>query len=156
MMNTVIVLSALATVSLTQQQGEPIPIVRYENEGVNADGSYQWSLETGNGIVAQEQGQIKNAGSENEAAEVQGSFQYQAPDGTPISMNYIANEGGFQPQGEHLPTPPPIPPAIQRALEWIAAHPEPEEAQRPQRDVLAKPLPRPFQKTNQRGFNRQF
>nr|CAI5840093.1 unnamed protein product [Callosobruchus analis] len=114
------------------------------------------SFETGNGIVAQEQGQIKNAGSENEAAEVQGSFQYQAPDGTPISMNYIANEGGFQPQGDHLPTPPPIPPAIQRALEWIAAHPEPEEPHRPQREVHTKSAPQLYQKKLQQGFNRRF
>lgn len=44
----VIVLSAVLTaLSSAQQptqqpQGEPIPIIRYENEGVNADGSYQW------------------------------------------------------------------------------------------------------------------
>lgn len=42
----VIVLSVLTALSSTQQptqpQGEPIPIIRYENEGVNADGSYQW------------------------------------------------------------------------------------------------------------------
>ncbi|CAH0558121.1 unnamed protein product [Brassicogethes aeneus] len=109
------------------QTSEPIPIVKYENEGVNADGSYQWSYETGNGIKADEQGQLKNAGAENEAQEAQGSFSYTADDGTVISLQYIANEEGFQPVGDHLPTPPPIPPAIQKALEWLAAHPEPEE-----------------------------
>ncbi|XP_018577183.1 endocuticle structural glycoprotein SgAbd-8-like [Anoplophora glabripennis] len=122
-----VVLALISTSNSQQPQGEPIPIIRYDNEGVNADGSYQWSFETGNGIVAQEQGQIKNAGSDNEAAEVQGSVQYTDSDGTPISLNYIANEDGFQPQGDHLPTPPPIPPAIQKALEWIAAHPEPDQ-----------------------------
>ncbi|KFB44251.1 AGAP009876-PA-like protein [Anopheles sinensis] len=45
---------------------EPIPIIRQEQE-VNPDGSYSWSYETGNGIAAEEQGFLKNAGSEQEA-----------------------------------------------------------------------------------------
>ncbi|XP_019878614.1 endocuticle structural glycoprotein ABD-4 [Aethina tumida] len=128
-MKVILCLAAVLAVSQCKpQQGqEPIAIVKYENEGVNPDGSYQWSYETANGIKADEQGQLKNAGSENEAQEAQGSFSYTADDGTPIALQYIANEGGFQPQGDHLPTPPPIPPAIQRALEWLAAHPEPEQ-----------------------------
>lgn len=109
---------------------EVIPILSQDSE-VNFDGSYRSSYETGNGISAQEQGQLKNAGNpETEAEEVQGSFQYTAPDGTPIGIQYVANEFGFQPQGAHLPvapTPPPVPEAIQRALDWIAKNPQPEE-----------------------------
>ncbi len=83
------------------------------------------SYETGNGIAANEQGTVKNAGNpETEAISVQGQFSYTADDGTPIQLQYLADENGFQPQGAHLPTPPPIPEAIQRALEWNAAHPE--------------------------------
>lgn len=70
-------------------------------------------------------------GSEEPALEAQGSFQYTAPDGTPIAVQYVANENGFQPQGEHLPTPPPIPEAILRALAYIEAHP-PQEQPAPQ------------------------
>ncbi|KAJ3654480.1 hypothetical protein Zmor_013667 [Zophobas morio] len=108
------------------QPGQPIAILR-QSQDVNFDGSYQWSYETENGIAAQEQGVLKNANSPEPAEEAQGSFSYTAPDGTPISIQYVANENGFQPQGAHLPVPPPIPPQIQRALEWIAAHPEPEQ-----------------------------
>lgn len=58
-------------------------------------------------------------------------MQYNAPDGTPIAISWTADEFGTQVAGTHIPTPPPIPPAIQRALEWIAKQPstpEPEEA----------------------------
>lgn len=85
------------------------------------------SYETENGIQAQEQGQLKNAGGQEPAMEAQGSYQYTADDGTPISLQYIANENGFQPQGAHLPVAPPIPDAILRALAYNAAHPEEDE-----------------------------
>ncbi|KAL4707823.1 hypothetical protein ACJJTC_001769 [Scirpophaga incertulas] len=91
---------------------------------------YSFSYETSNGIAAQESGQLKNAGREDEAIEVQGSNQYSAPDGTPIQLSYIANENGYQPQGAHLPTPPApqaIPDYILRSLEYIRTHPPKEE-----------------------------
>lgn len=87
---------------------------------------FSTSYETENGISAQEQGQPRGAGQE-QIEDVQGSFQYTAPDGTPIQITYVANENGFVPQGNHLPTPPPIPAAILKSLEYNAAHPEPEE-----------------------------
>ena len=37
------------------------------------------------------------------------SYQYYAPEGELISLKYLADENGFQPEGDHLPTPPPIP-----------------------------------------------
>lgn len=55
-----------------------------------------------------------------EAETIQGSYSYTAPDGTPITVTYIADENGYRAEGAHLPTPPPIPEAIQRALAYIA------------------------------------
>lgn len=84
--------------------------------------------ETENGIAAQERGQLKQLGPQEDGISAEGSYQYYAPDGTPISVSYIANEYGFQPQGAHLPTPPPIPEAIQRSLAFNAANPESPQA----------------------------
>jgi hypothetical protein len=57
--------SALAAPQ-TQSSTEPIPIIRQEQE-VNFDGSYKYAYETGNGIQAEEEGFLKNAGTDEEA-----------------------------------------------------------------------------------------
>ncbi|CAG9823659.1 unnamed protein product [Phaedon cochleariae] len=79
--------------------------------------------ETDNGIYAQEEGIVRKINKDNVDILVLGSFLYTSPEGKEVSLKYTADENGFHPQGDHLPTPPPIPPQILRALEWIAAHP---------------------------------
>lgn len=72
-------------------------ILRSENV-LNLDGSYQYLYETDNGLNVKEQGQPKQIDGSNELAmQVQGGYEYTAPDGAVISMSYIANENGFQP-----------------------------------------------------------
>ncbi|CAH0407737.1 unnamed protein product [Chilo suppressalis] len=108
-----------------QPAGDQIPIIRLETDGPNVDGSYKWLYETGNEINAEETGYVKNFGK-GEGEEVQvaeGKFSYKSPEGDLIALTYIADENGFQPQGDHLPTPPPIPPAIQKALEYLKTLP---------------------------------
>ncbi|XP_056644610.1 endocuticle structural glycoprotein SgAbd-2-like [Diorhabda carinulata] len=100
-------------------------IVGQSQDGPNPDGSYAWGYETENGISARENGLPKAA----DTLEAQGEFKYTAQDGTPIQLVYVANENGFQPQGAHLPTPPPIPEEILRSIEYNAQHPEEDESQ---------------------------
>lgn len=64
------------------------------------------SYETSDGTSAQEQGELRNAGSENEAIAVRGQFTYVGDDGVTYTVTYIADENGFQPQGAHLPKAP--------------------------------------------------
>ncbi|KAF9802677.1 hypothetical protein SFRURICE_011688 [Spodoptera frugiperda] len=80
-------------------------IVRYDNDNIGVEG-FNYAVETSDGKVAQEQGQLKNVGTENEAIEVRGQFSYPGPDGVVYTVTYIANENGFQPQGAHLPVAP--------------------------------------------------
>ncbi|KAF7414904.1 hypothetical protein HZH68_003393 [Vespula germanica] len=108
--------------------GRHIAILR-QSKDTAPDGSYSYSYDTENGISVAEQGRPKNIGPA-QIEEVRGQYSYTAPDGTPILVTYIADENGFQASGAHLPTPPPIPPAIQRALSYNAAHPEEEEPYR--------------------------
>lgn len=83
-------------------------------------------FDTENGISAQEQGSLKQLGNEV-VSSVAGSFSYQAPDGTPVQAQYIADENGFRAEGTAIHQ---IPKAIVRALEWNAAHPEEEQEQK--------------------------
>lgn len=130
--------------SLQQQPIKPIiPIIKSDFQQHN-DGSYQYQYETGNGIQAAENGYVKNGGhADNQIQVAEGYFHYTGEDGIPISLKYIADENGFQPivsyikikilrkilrismfvQGDHLPTPPPLPKEILEAYEKIAADP---------------------------------
>lgn len=51
----------------------------------------------------------------------QGSYSYTAPDGQIINIEYTADEFGFRVKGDHIPTPPPISPEIQKGLDLIYA-----------------------------------
>ncbi|KAJ8668806.1 hypothetical protein QAD02_000065 [Eretmocerus hayati] len=93
-----------------------------QNHQQDIDGSYAYSYDTENGISVAEQG--RPVAKPGPVEVVQGQFSYTAPDGTPIQVSYVADENGFQARGAHLPTPPPIPPEILRALAYNAAHPE--------------------------------
>ncbi|XP_037808739.1 pupal cuticle protein 20 [Lucilia sericata] len=91
-----------------------IPILRndYSNDG---SGNYNFGFETGNGIKRDESGHFQGSwpgGSLN----VAGSYSYTGDDGKLYSVNYKADSNGFHAEGDHLPTPPPIPREIQETL----------------------------------------
>ncbi|XP_026486355.1 larval cuticle protein LCP-17-like [Vanessa tameamea] len=119
-MRTFIILSLVAVaLAAPQGQQEPIPILRQDSD-ISPDGSFRYAYETGNGIAAEANGALRNIGAEEPALQIQGNFQYPSEDGSPIQLSYIADENGYQPQSSILPTPPPIPIEIQRALEILA------------------------------------
>ncbi|KAK5646159.1 hypothetical protein RI129_004623 [Pyrocoelia pectoralis] len=106
-----------------------VPILKLSYEP-NPDGSYVYHYETGHGISAQQRGYLKNPGNpQTEAQVMEGSYSYVGPDGIQYTVTYLADENGYRAQGAHLPTPPPIPEAIQRSLAFNAAHPQISGAQ---------------------------
>nr|XP_033339433.1 larval cuticle protein LCP-17-like [Megalopta genalis] len=121
---TVFALFAVSAMAAPVDNSTPVGILAYTADGPNPDGSYAFSYETGNGIKAEEHGQLKQLNDTNSVIAVQGSYSYSLDDGSPVALSYVADENGFQPKGDHLPTPHPIPAGILKALEYIAAHPE--------------------------------
>ncbi|XP_061401941.1 pupal cuticle protein Edg-78E-like [Musca vetustissima] len=115
-------LAALCAVAVARpDQYDAAAETRSFSADIKEDGSYQYQFDTTNGIAAQESGVGGYYAS--------GSSAYYAPDGQLITLTYTADENGFQPSGDHLPTPPPIPNAILKSLEYIRTHPHQEERQ---------------------------
>ncbi|XP_066143889.1 larval cuticle protein LCP-17-like [Euwallacea fornicatus] len=130
----VVLATFLASALTLPAGGDPknAQILRSESD-ITPEGSYQYAYETDNGISAQEQGNIQPQGPEQAIKSVSGQFQFLTPENEQIQISYVADENGYQPTGNALPTPPPIPLAIQKALEYIAAHPQPAEPQQQKR-----------------------
>lgn len=90
---------------------------RYVVNKIYPDGRYNYAFETTNSIRLSEMG---FGGSH-----VSGSYSYRSPEGEDIKLKYTADENGYHPIGDHLPTPPPIPDYIQKSIAYIKAHPFP-------------------------------
>ncbi|KAI4481382.1 PREDICTED: endocuticle structural protein SgAbd-6-like [Polistes canadensis] len=68
-------------------------------------GGYNYGYELSNGQHHQESAELKNAGSEDEALVVRGTFSWVDPvTNQRFDVSYVADENGFHPQGEHLPS----------------------------------------------------
>ncbi|KAL1516643.1 hypothetical protein ABEB36_000528 [Hypothenemus hampei] len=109
--------------SAPSSQQPQIPILKLNTEN-SGDGNYRTEYETGNGIQAEETGE-----NNGDSSVVQGSFSYTSPEGQHVGLSYKADENGYQPQGDNLPTPPPVPDAIQKSLEYNQAHPEEDDSE---------------------------
>ncbi|XP_037943940.1 larval cuticle protein LCP-30-like isoform X2 [Teleopsis dalmanni] len=76
---------------------------------------YDHAYLTENGIYGEEQAKLHHEGGTH----AKGYYEYTGDDGKLYRVNYKSNHEGFMPMGEHIPTPPPIPEAIARALKWV-------------------------------------
>ncbi|CAB3229921.1 unnamed protein product [Arctia plantaginis] len=92
----------------------------------NGDGNYRYSYDTPEGISAHETGSPRAQGPEGPAVTAEGGFSFHTPDGQHVQLTYTADENGFHPTGSHIPTPPPIPEAILRSLEYNRQNPSPD------------------------------
>ncbi|KAF5298366.1 hypothetical protein FQR65_LT01144 [Abscondita terminalis] len=140
-----------------------IPIIRFDKEQGEA-GSYKALWETGNNILAQEEGFLKDLGPDPEekgqnlhAQVQQGSYTYTAPNGEVIITTYTADENGFHVSGDHLPTPPPVGPEVQKGLDLIFAgiRAQQEQGAREENQGPSRPSPNQIQQQQYRDGPRQ-
>lgn len=73
-------------------------------DNIGIDG-YHYSYELSNGATREESAQVVNADTDTANLAVRGSFSYVDP-ATNIryTVNYVADENGFRPEGQHLPS----------------------------------------------------
>ncbi|XP_016927454.1 cuticular protein 47Eg [Drosophila suzukii] len=100
---------------------EDANVLRNDAE-VNVD-SFKSALELDNSVKLQQEGSLHG-----DEWIVKGSQAWTSPEGENVAIEYVADANGYQVLSANppLPTPPPIPEAIKRAIEWIAAHPSKE------------------------------
>ncbi|XP_076055357.1 cuticle protein AMP4-like [Oratosquilla oratoria] len=105
-----IILTAVVAVVVVAQE-EPIPIVSETRQEFN-NGVSGSSFEAGNGIKFQQKVVTGDLGQSN----AEGVYSYPDEFGNVIEVHYIANENGFQAQGNHLPVAPPAPAHVAELL----------------------------------------
>ncbi|XP_061394003.1 cuticular protein 47Eg-like [Musca vetustissima] len=98
---------------------EEADVLRSDAE-VNVD-NFKYAYEFSNGIKAQQEGNLAG----EDTWKVRGQYSYTSPEGEQVSLQYTADENGFHVDAANplLPTPPPIPAHILKAIEYINAHP---------------------------------
>ncbi|KAK8719074.1 hypothetical protein OTU49_014258, partial [Cherax quadricarinatus] len=105
---------------------ENVPILRDERVH-EEDGTYSVAVETGDGIQVSESGAPTGPDG---AIESSGQYSYTAPDGTKVSLSYVADENGFQPQSDLLPVAPEFPHEIPEFVREQIAFAAKEDAER--------------------------
>ncbi|XP_073818608.1 larval cuticle protein 65Ab1-like [Musca autumnalis] len=109
-----ILLVTLFTIALAapapehEEHHEPVEIVKLDAD-FKEDG-YAFIAETSDGFSRHEEGKLKEFPADELAPEgrnvivVHGTYSYTDPqDGKVYTINYVADEKGFQPIGDHIP-----------------------------------------------------
>ncbi|KAH8348676.1 hypothetical protein KR084_009745 [Drosophila pseudotakahashii] len=94
--------ASIGQVDSTTEKKEIVPVLKFETDK-QPDGSFHFMYEGGDQSFRQEQGVIQNAGTEDEALEVSGSYRYIDADGNTVEVNYTAGKNGFVPIGTIIP-----------------------------------------------------
>ncbi len=118
-----VLLACLAAVAVaapqfgTQDEYRPeyrhIAILRDEREDFG-DGNFRYEFETENGIVTSAVGTPGSQGQSN----IQGYFSFPLDDGTIAEFRYVADEFGYRPESNLIPTAHPLPAHAQEQIRF--------------------------------------
>merc|ERR1712055_1164963 len=108
-----IVLACLAAVAAPQLLEEREVVVLRDDRLANEDGTFSYTLEADNGINTAVEGVTGSQGQIN----MRGSYMMPLADGSFAIVTFTADENGFQPQSDLLPTPHPLPAHVYELLE---------------------------------------
>lgn len=123
--------AAVARLGFVPTDDAHAKVINYASD-IRADG-FQYAYDITNAI--------HGAASGNAVGDIQGDFSWISPEGEHVAVQYLADENGYQPKSDVLPTPPPVPEAILKSLDYIRTHPTYEE--QPSKSV-AKQYTNPF------------
>ncbi|CAL7944305.1 unnamed protein product [Xylocopa violacea] len=105
-MKTIIVFATLAAVALAAPQvaqQETVIVKETPSDNVGL-GNYNYAYQLSDGQSKQESAEVVDGGSDGQFLKVRGSFSFVDPHtNVAYTVNYVADETGFHPQGEHLP-----------------------------------------------------
>uniref|UniRef100_A0A1A9VCE9 Larval cuticle protein LCP-17 n=1 Tax=Glossina austeni TaxID=7395 RepID=A0A1A9VCE9_GLOAU len=85
----------------TTEKHEIIPLLNYERVS-NPDGSFSFSYEGGDNTHREETAHVVDAGTDDEALEVSGSYRYVDDQGQVVEVHYTAGKNGFVPVGTNI------------------------------------------------------
>ncbi|XP_071551579.1 uncharacterized protein [Panulirus ornatus] len=103
-----VVLACLAAMTVAAPQildERPVVQIIRDDRQDDGNGNYNYAYEADNGIAVEASGA---PGSEGQAI-MKGVYSFPLPDGRIAEVRYNADENGFQPQTDLLPTPHPLP-----------------------------------------------
>ncbi|XP_017471242.1 PREDICTED: larval cuticle protein 1-like [Rhagoletis zephyria] len=115
MFKYVLLFAFVAYVSAVGSSDDATAEVKSQHADVRPDG-FDADLDTSNSI------HVVSAGDAQ--GNIKGEFGWVSPEGTNVQLTYVADENGYQPKSDLLPTPPPTPEAIIKELEWLSSHPQ--------------------------------
>ncbi|XP_047028876.1 calcium-binding protein P-like [Helicoverpa zea] len=94
----------------------PVPVIKNE-QYFGDNGYYKYEYQIADGTHVGEEGYYTDANQSDESLVKKGWYSYLGADGKTYTVTYWADKTGFHAYGDHLPTPPPVPAAIQAALD---------------------------------------